>query len=183
MEDFKIVNLYWERSERAIAETQNKYSRMMHSLSYSVLSSHEDAEECVNDTLLKAWNSMPTDRPTYLGAYLSKIVRRLSLDRYRSRKRQKRDGVELALDELAECIPSNLGVESAWDEKHLTDILERYLKNQSQEKRIMFIRRYFHAKTIPEIAEGMGVTEVKVRVTLHRMRDDLRSILEKEEIL
>ena len=183
MEDYKIVNLYWERSERAIVETQNKYSRMLHSLSYSVLSSHEDAEECVNDTLLKAWNTMPTERPTYLGAYLSKIIRRLSLDRYRSRKRQKRDGVETALDELADCIPSDVTIDSEWDQSRLTELIEQYLKGESQERRVMFIRRYFFAKDIAEIAEELKVTEVKVRVTLHRMRDNLRALLEKEDLL
>ena len=108
MEDHKIVDLYWQRSENAIKETSTKYGRMLDGISYSLLSSREDAEECVNDTYLEAWNKMPDDRPAYLGAYLSRIVRCISIDRFRASHRQKRgEAVELT-DELADCIPSGI---------------------------------------------------------------------------
>ena len=100
MEDNKIVDLYWARNEYAIRETDFKYGRMLKSLSYSLLSSREDAEECVNDTYLDAWNAMPTARPTYLGAFLSKITRRISIDRWRRLHREKRGGVQTVLEEL-----------------------------------------------------------------------------------
>ena len=111
MEDHKIVDLYWQRSENAIKETSTKYGRMLDGISYSLLSSREDAEECVNDTYLEAWNKMPDDRPAYLGAYLSRIVRCISIDRFRASHRQKRgEAVELT-DELADCINAHIHCE------------------------------------------------------------------------
>ena len=107
MEDYQIVDLYWARKEKAIAETEKKYGKMLHSLSYSLLSSHEDAEECVNDTYLGAWNTMPDARPMYLGSFLSKITRRLSIDRWRREHRAKRGGVAAVVEELSECIPDD----------------------------------------------------------------------------
>ena len=100
MEDYKIVDLYWERNETAIKETDNKYGKMLQSLSFQLLSSREDAEECVNDTYLDAWNSMPEARPVYLGAFLSKITRRISIDRWRTKHREKRGGIANAMEEL-----------------------------------------------------------------------------------
>ena len=105
MEDYQIVDLYWDRKETAITETDKKYGKMLRSLSYSLLSSREDAEECVNDTYLGAWNTMPDARPMYLGPFLSKITRRISIDRWRHEHRGKRGGVNSIVEELTECIP------------------------------------------------------------------------------
>ena len=107
MEDYQIVDLYWARQESAIAETDKKYGRMLNSISFSLLSSAEDAEECVNDTYVAAWQSMPQERPTYLGAFLSKIIRRISVSRYRTSHAQKRGGASVLIEELSEAIPSS----------------------------------------------------------------------------
>ena len=135
MEDHKIVDLYWARNEQGIVESDLKYGKILRSLSFSLLSSREDAEECVNDTYLDAWNAMPTARPTYLGAFLSKITRRISIDRFRADHRQKRGGMGMILEELSDCIPSPDSVEREYENKRLTNALEAFLSGQTPERR------------------------------------------------
>lgn len=184
MDDCKIVDLFWARNEEAIVESDKKYGRMLKSLSYSLLSSKEDAEECVNDTYLDAWGAMPTERPTYLGAFLSKITRRISIDRFRANHRQKRGGLGNLTEELTDCIPdSSPTLADEFENGRLRDALDRFLANLPAEKRVMFIKRYFFANPIAEIAESMGLGESNVKVTLHRVREQLKTILEKEELL
>ena len=183
MEDFKIVDLYWSRSETAISESERKYGKMLRSLSFSLLSSHEDAEECVNDTYLDAWNAMPTARPSYLGAFLSKITRRISIDRFRSLHRQKRGGIDGVLEELDDCIPSDSDVVREYESRRLASALNRFLYTQPTQKRVMFLRRYFYSQSISEIAQGLSVSENSVKVTLHRMREALRRELEEQDLL
>ena len=105
MEDDRIVDLYWARNEQAIVESERKYGRLLRSVSYACLGSREDAEECANDTYLEAWNAMPTARPQFLGAFLSKITRRISIDRFRRDHRTKRGGAEALTAELTDCLP------------------------------------------------------------------------------
>jgi len=183
MEDTKIVNLYWARNEKAIEESDRKYGRLLRHLSYSLLSSEQDAEECVNDTYLDAWGCMPTQRPTYLGAFLSKIVRRISIDRYRSAHRAKRGGGGLVLEELDECIPSEGGVEEECENRRLSEAINRFLAGLETEKRVIFLRRYFYSAPISEIAATMNINESKVKVVLFRLRDQLHRKLEEEELL
>lgn len=183
MEDCRIVDLYWSRDERAIAETRAKYERMLLSLSYSLLSSHPDAEECVSDTYFRAWNAMPDARPTFLGAFLAKITRRLSLDRYRALHSAKRGGIGNATEELGDAIPSDVTVESEWDRQELTRLINRFLGAQTEEKRTMFVKRYFYAEGIEQIAREMHLTAGAVKVTLHRMRMRLKQLLETEGLL
>ena len=183
MEDFEIVDLYWAREEKAISESDRKYGRMLLSLSFSMLSSHEDAEECANDTYLAAWNAMPTDRPTYLGAFLSKITRNLSLDRYRVSHREKRGGVEGLLEELTECIPDRSSVEEEYENGRLADALNAFLASLDAEKRAIFLRRYYYSQSIAEIALSLRMSEGKVKVTLHRIREKLRRELEVKDLL
>ncbi|MBQ9131469.1 MAG: RNA polymerase sigma factor [Clostridia bacterium] len=183
MEDFQIVNLYWARNEAAISESDRKYGRMLQSLSLSILSSRQDAEECVNDTYLAAWKSMPTQRPSYLGAFLSKITRNLSIDRYRASRREKRGGVELVLEELSECVSSADSVEQDYENGRLTAALNGFLYKLEPEKRVMFIRRYFYSQPIAQIAAELGVGESKVKITLYRIREKLRQSLEEQELL
>ena len=183
MEDYKIVDLYWARNEQGIAESDRKYGRILRSLSFSLLSSHEDAEECVNDTYLDAWNAMPTARPTYLGAFLSKITRRISIDRFRADHRQKRGGMGAILEELSDCIPSPDTVERDYENQRLTRTLEAFLAKQDAEKRVMFVRRYFYSQSIGEIAKALRISESKVKVTLYRVREALRQELEDQELL
>ncbi len=185
MEDNQIVDLYWARNERAITETQQKYGKLLFSLSYSVLSSREDAEECVNDTYLDAWGAMPTARPACLGAFLSKIARRISIDRFRTMHREKRGGfgVAMALDELSECIAASGGVEEEYENRRLAEALNRFLYTLPTERRVMFLRRYFYSQPVSTIAADMRLGESKVKVTLHRTREALRKFLEGEDLL
>ncbi len=183
MEDYKIVDLYWARKEEAIKESDVKYGRMLKSLSFSLLSSHEDAEECVNDTYLDAWLAMPTARPVYLGAFLSKITRRISVDRWRKQHREKRGGIDNVTEELSDCIPDTSSPQDEYDNERLTQALNRFLRAQSAEKRVMFICRYFASQSLSEIAQRLEVSETKVKVTLHRMREALRKELEEQELL
>lgn len=182
MEDYKIVDLYWERSERAIVETGNKYGRMLTAISISLVPTREDAEECLNDTYMVAWNSMPDQRPIYLGAFLSKIIRRLSIDRYRSSHSQKRGGTDVFVEELTECIPSNDDVVSSYDNKLLEGALNRFILSLDEEKRHIFVRRYYYSDSIEAIADEMRMGEGKIKTALFRVRKALRKYLEEEGI-
>ena len=183
MEDFKIVDLYWNRSENAILQTKLKYEKMLCGISYSLLGSSEDAEECVNDTYLTAWNQMPTDRPIYLGAYLSKIIRALSISKFRSQHRQKRGGFENLCDELDDCIPDSCSIEEQYQNGRLAELINRFLSELPEEKRVIFIRRYFYSDSVEAISQRMHVGSSKVKVSLYRMREELRKMLEKEAML
>lgn len=183
MDDGKIVDLYWARDEKAITESQRKYGRMLSSLSYSLLSSYEDAEECVNDTYLDAWNAMPEARPEFLGAFLSKITRRISVDRFRAKHREKRGGMNEIVSELDECIPSEDRVERQYENMLLRDEINDFLYSQPKEKRVMFVLRYFYSKSVSEIARQISVGESKVKTTLFRMRKELQERLEEKELL
>ncbi len=184
MEDYQIVDLYWDRKERAITETEKKYGKMLHSLSFSLLSSHEDAEECVNDTYLGAWNTMPSARPMYLGPFLSKITRRLSIDRWRREHREKRGGVTGLVEELTECIPDDGGTPAEEYERGLLrEELNTFLRKLPEEKRAVFVRRYFYAQPINQIAREIGVSEANVKIILYRLRDQLKQRLEVCDLL
>ena len=183
MDDSKIVDLYWARDEKAIDESDKKYGRMLLSLSFSLLSSREDAEECLNDTYLDAWNAMPEARPTLLGAFLAKITRRISVDRFRREHREKRGGIDNALSELTECIPSSDSFEDEIDGERLRDEINAFLYSQSAEKRAAFILRYFYSKSISEIAMRLRVKESKVKTILFRMRQELKERLEDKELI
>ena len=183
MEDYQIVDLYWDRKERAIAETEKKYGKMLHSLSYSLLSSHEDAEECVNDTYLGAWNTMPSARPMYLGPFLSKITRRLSIDRWRREHRQKRGGVAGMVEELTKCIPDSSTPAEEYENGRLRNTLNEFLRTLPEEKRAIFVRRYFYAQETRVIAKEIGVSEANVKVILHRLREQLKQRLEACDLL
>ena len=182
LEDYQIVDLYWERSERAISETDTKYGRMLTGISIGLVHTNEDAEECLNDTYLAAWNSMPSERPIYLGAFLSKIIRRISIDRYRTAHSEKRGGKDALLNELTECIPSQTDVQSEYDNKVLAEALNRFLYSLDDEKRNIFIRRYFYSDPIDVIARGMNIGVGKVKTVLFRTRNALRNFLSEEGI-
>lgn len=184
MEDSEIVQLYWDRSEEAIAETSVKYGAYCHSISYGILRNSQDAEECVTDTYLKVWNAIPPQRPARLPAFLGKIARNLSLDRYRRRAAKMRGfgQVTLALEELEWSVPAPDTLTHLVDAEELTRILERFLKNLSQEKRRVFLLRYWYFRSIQEIAEGLHITQAKVTSILHRLRRELKLYLEKEGI-
>ncbi len=184
MKDSEIVDLYWSRDESAIAESSQKYGKSLENTSYSITRSREDAKECVQDTYLSAWNSMPTDRPEFLGAYLMKIVRNLSINIYRKNQAQKRhlENTPLIFDELAECIPQSPG-DSIFEEMEagrLTRVLNSFLEKLDQEKRIIFVRRYFYSDSVNDIAEKLGLSVSNVKTTLYRTRQKLAEIIRRE---
>ena len=175
MDDEKIVGLYWDRNEQAIAVSSEKYGRYCTHIAHNILFSQRDEEECVNDTWLNAWNSMPPHRPSLLSVFFGKITRNLAIDRYRNLHREKRggDSIDAVLDELAEIVSGNEDPEGAVLENELKKEINAFLKSQPAEKRFMFIRRYWYADTIAEIAERFKVSENNVSVTLNRLRKSL----------
>lgn len=185
MRDGEILDLYWARSERAISETAAKYERYCHSIAYNILRSTEDSEECVNETWFRAWGSMPPKRPDRLSAFLGKITRNLSLNRYRRYTAEKRGGgqVVLALEELQECVPAVGRVEQIVDDMALEEALNRFLASLSTQTRKIFMRRYWYLSSVKEIASDFGVGESKVKMTLLRSRNELKTFLEKEGIV
>ena len=156
MQDNEIVELYWQREQSAILHTSVKYGRSLENTSYAILSSREDAQECVQDTYFAAWNSMPNDRPDYLGAYLMKIIRNLSLNLCRKQHAQKRNaGITLIYEELGECIPDRSGgVFEAMESGALAKIINSFLEGLDKEKRVVFVRRYFYSDSIKDISES-----------------------------
>jgi len=181
MEDKQIVNLYWQRNESAIEETDKKYGRYCHYIAYHILADDEDAKEIVNDTYLKAWNTIPPNRPDPLKPYLGTISRQLSLNRYESQHTQKRGGqVVLALEELSECIPDTDSGEDIGESVALSDALSRFLWTLPERTRNMFIRRYFYMSPVAEIARDFSLKESAVTMHLLRTRRKLAQFLKKE---
>ena len=181
MEDREIVNLYWERNTSAIKETDTKYGGYCKAIAKNILGNHEDAEECVNDTYLNTWNSIPPNRPNVLSTYLGKITRNLSFARFRRRHAEKRGGgeIELILDELGECVSDTDSVEQEVEKKELVRAINRYLDTLSQEKCSIFLCRYWYAIPVSEIAARFGMSEGNVSVTLNRIRHQLKNYLEE----
>ena len=185
MEDTAIVDLYWQRSDQAIPETDRKYGRYCRSVAWNILNSHQDAEEVVNDTWLAAWNSMPANRPNALGAYLAKIARNFSLSRALEKNRLKRGGGEipLVLDELAECVAAPESPELAVEMHELTERIDAFLRALPDTERQVFLCRYWYMAEVDDIAERFGFTHAKTASMLFRTRKKLRSALRKENIL
>ena len=182
MDDKQIVDLYWARSERAIEETERKFGGYCRTVSYNILGNTADAEECVNDTWLKAWNSMPTHRPSLLAPYLGKLTRWLSLTRLRENNSLRRGGGELplALDELAETLASGADTEGELELRELNRALRRMVEGLSKDERDVFLCRYWYLASIREIAEKTGYSESKVKTMLHRTRKKLLRQLTEE---
>lgn len=182
MDDTKIVNLYWARSEDAITETAAKYGSYCRTISLHILADPDDADECVNDTYMRAWNSMPTHRPSHLAPYLAKLTRWLSLNRLREKNSLKHGGGELpvALDELAEILDSGLDTGKELELKELNRALRRLLDKLDKAERDVFLGRYWYVASVSEIAEKSGFTESKVKSMLHRTRKKLLQQLKEE---
>ncbi len=184
MEDIKILDLYFARSEQAIVETDRKYGSYCRQIAYNVLQIHSDSDECVNDTYLKAWNVIPPRRPNLLKVFLGKITRNLALDRWDWNHAAKRGGGEMAvsLEELQECVPSPLGTEQIVENKELIRALNLFLERLPVETRKVFLRRYWNLSSVREIASFYGMSESKVKMLLMRTRNALREHLEQEGI-
>ncbi len=182
MEDEAIVRLYWQRDEGAIRETRDKYGNYLTKIAWNILANHEDSEESVNDTYLRAWDSMPPQKPGILSTYLGKITRQLSIDLYRKKHRQKRGGSDyaLSLTELEDCVSGGDTTGEEVDLHLLAEALERYLRGLSPEARTVFLGRYYFMDPLREIAVCHGFTEGKVKSLLYRTRQGLREHLAKE---
>ena len=184
MDDQKIVDLYLQRCESAIGETQKKYGKYCHHIAYSILYSNEDAEECVNDTYLRAWNSIPPAKPRRLSTFLGKITRNLALDRYDRSTAQKRGGqTPLALDELSECIPDADSTADPADAIVLGDAINSFLASLPTHTRQIFLQRYWYLCSIRTIARNFDMSESAVKVALMRARNQFKEHLEKEGIV
>ena len=186
MEDSAIVGLFWERDESAIRETEITYGRYCRTIAFNILGDEEDVQECLNDTWLGAWNSIPPARPACLSAFLAKITRNLAISKYRAKYAKKRTGDRLSesLDELGECIPvSNDNVSQAIDRRILAEAINGYLDTCSEKQRKIFVRRFFYFDSIAEISQMYGIGQSDVKVTLMRMRRSLQKILEEEELM
>lgn len=180
MDDEKIIDLYWERSEFAISETSKKYGNYLYSISFNILRSYEDSEECVNDTYLRTWNSIPPNRPRKFKGFLGKITRNLSLDVYRKNRSLKRGSgeVELAIDELSNLISED-SLHEAIDEKYLIEIINTFLESIDRDKRKIFVMRYFYINSIKEISKLTKIKENTISTILLRLRTDLKQFLEE----
>jgi len=182
MKDETIIALYWTRDEAAIAASEQAYGRYLNALAYGILRDREDAEETVNDTWLKAWDSIPPERPFYLKGYFGRITRQLAINRLERETAAKRGGGEYraVLDELAECVPDRESGEDFANRIALTDALNRFLRELPDEQQAVFIRRYWHMQSVAEIASGCGMSESKVKSMLMRLRNRLKKRLLEE---
>ena len=172
MEDARIVELYWERDEAAIAESSAKYGGYCYQIAFRILALREDAEECVGDTWLRAWEAMPPSRPGRLDTFLGKITRNLSLDRWRAGRAAKRG--------VGDCLPASGGVEQEVEAAALAESLNRFLESLPQEKRVLFVRRYWYLCSVEELAAWSGRRRGTVSAALFRLRQDLQEHLERE---
>lgn len=181
MQDFEIVNLYWARNESAIAETNVKYGGYCRKIAMNIVNNMEDTEECVSDTYLSAWNSMPEERPDLLAPYLATITRNHALSVYRKANSIKRGAGQtaLALDELMEVAGSS-STEDMIDTKLLSEHINRFLSGLSQNDRIIFVRRYFYVDQLSDIAIRMSMSESAVKSLLFRLRGKLKDYLIRE---
>lgn len=181
MDDSRIIELYFARDNLAISETKNKYGKLLYSVSYNILNSREDAEECENDTYMSAWDCIPPNQPQVLSAFLSRITRNLSFKKLRHQTAQKRGGnsVALPLDELIASIPDS---NNAISQLELTEILNAFLRALPLRERQVFICHYWYCDSIKDISRQFGFTQSKVKMMLSRTRKKLLDHLEKQEV-
>lgn len=184
MEDREIVALYFERNEKAIEASEKKYGKYCFFIAHSILRNKEDSEECVNDTYIKAWNSIPPKKPEKLSTFLGKITRNLALDilEKKSAKKRGNNTLSVVLEELHECIPSPSSAENEVDKIQLIENLNCFVKTLSEENRKIFLQRYWYMMSVKEIAQQNDFTESKVKMSLMRTRENLRIFLEKEGV-
>ena len=184
IDDEVILDLFFERSERAIQELDRKYGKICRSISNNILNSLQDAEECVNDAYLGAWNRIPPARPLPLLPYIARIVRNISLKAYQKRSAAKCSSFyTVSLQELEECVADSGGVDELFDSQTLARTIEAFLDTLTRENRVIFIRRYWFCESYREIAGFVGLSEKNISVRLTRMRKQLKQYLQKEEVL
>ena len=182
MTDERIVELYWDRDESAIAKTQEKYGHYLTKIAYNILQDMEDSAESVNDTYMYAWKSIPPHRPSVLSTYLAKITRRVSIDIFRRKHREKRIPSELvsSMSELEDCISDTDSTENMVSAEELANAISAYLKTLSKESRTLFVCRYFYLDSLKDAAKYCGMTETKAKSMLYRIRCGLKEYLSQE---
>lgn len=181
MEDTRIIELFCERDENAIAETTNKYGQKMQAMALRILENKEDAEECVNESLWKVWEAIPKEKPLFLKAYLLKVCRNTALNTIRYRNADKRQGnVQELTAELEQCIPDHMQ-EFRAEGRELEGCLKRFLEGLPKEKRQIFMNRYWFGESVADISQKYGISEEKVKTTCFRVRKKLKQYLEKED--
>ncbi len=178
MQDRDIIELYYARDERAISESSDKYGSYCLGIAQRILRNMQDAEECVNDTWVRAWNAIPPARPDYLQQFLGGITRHVSLDKYRQNKR--RGAPTVAIDELCEVVASDVNVVTQAEEREMLVAIDRFLWSLPERECNVFIRRYYHFDEIKDIAKRYGLTQTNAKKILSRTRKSLREFLEKE---
>ena len=184
MEDNKIISLFFERSEQAIKELDCKYGSAIKKTAANILNNRQDVEECVNDTYLKTWNSIPPHTPNPLVGYVCRIARNLAINRYHTNNAEKRGGnYDLVLDEMQECIPSGVNIETDYEAKELSAAINRFLSTLDQEDRFLFVRRYWYADSVSDLAAITNGSANRISVRLFRLREKLRNTLLKEGFL
>ena len=182
MEDEAIIALYWARKEEAIAETDMKYHPYCKTIAFRILSNEEDSEECVNDTWLRAWNSIPPERPGIFSAFLGRITRNLSIDRYRKTHAKRRQADLETVDiELNDCL-GHYHLDEQLEDKYIAGIISAFLKELDEFSRVLFLRRYWYLESIHDMAERLDVTESKVKSNLFRTRKALKKRLMEEGV-
>lgn len=183
MEDSQIMDLYWKRNEYAIVETDRKYGALCHNIAMNLLSVHEDAEECVNDTWNEAWNQLPPQRPENFKAWLCRIVRNISINLWRKNHAQKRySGINQIFEELEDCIPSPRSIEQEIEDAELGKCISTWLLTLSAEDRILFVQRYWSGRALNGLAEEYDIPTGRLAKKMYCLRLSLKSALEKEGI-
>lgn len=183
MEDSKIIELFFERSEQAISELSVKYGVVCRKVADNILNNSLDSEECVNDAFLAVWNTVPPQKPDPLQTYVCAIVRNLALKKYHENSAKKRNSIyDVALEEIGDCIPAGFSVEDEITAKETASLIDRFLGALDRESRIMFIRRYWFADPIEDIASLFGRSSHYISVKLSRIRKALRQYLKKEGV-
>lgn len=182
MNDEQIIALYFDRDEQAIQATADAYGNYCGKVAANILKNTEDVEEAVSDTWLRAWNTIPPQRPQYLRLFLGRITRNVSLTMWRAKTAQFRGSgeVSLALEELAECVSDGTNPEELLQTRELGQCVSRFLRTQPQKNRIIFLRRYFYLESSKQLAARFGMSDANVRMILSRTRKGLREYLKKE---
>ena len=184
LEDSKIIELFFDRSEEAITELSKKYGQVCKSVAENILNNQLDSEECVNDAFLAVWNTIPPQKPEHLLSYVCRIVRNLAIKKYHANTAQKRNSIyDVALDEIKECFPSSVSVEDEIESVEFSKEIDRFLESMAKQCRILFVRRYYYSDSIEELAELFRTSKHNISVRLSRMRKKLKKYLIKEGVL
>ncbi len=183
MDDKQIIELYFERNEQAIKETETKYGAFCHRIAMNILGIHEDAEECVNDTYYSVWKQIPPTVPEVFKVYLGRITRNLSISRFRAMRAKKRySSMEIMLSELNDCVPSSSNVEQTIEVMQLSDYISEWLDSLPEEDCALFVRRYWFGDEVQELAKKCGITAAKMAQRMLRLRKSLKAALEQKGV-